>query len=198
MNAQKQAAALGAWIERGAFFVGTGLLIFLSVVLFAQVVFRYVLQQPLSWSEEAARFALVWLAMLSAVLAARKGLHFVFRLGTYWMPARVRFSIRLAVNAVIVIFLCLVLVQSITFSEILGNQTAQATNLNMQVPFFGVLLGVVGLIAVYLLELLDGLMSFRTGKSFSALEDQEAQAFDLLTANEPNIEAASGGDASQR
>jgi TRAP-type C4-dicarboxylate transport system permease small subunit len=167
-------------------------------VLFAQVVFRYVIQQPLSWSEEAGRFALVWLAMLSAVLAARKGLHFVFRLGTYWLPAPVRFSIRLAINLVIVIFLCLFLVESATFLEILSNQTAQATNVNMRVPFSGVVVGLIGLIAVYLLELFDGLMSLRTGKSFSLLEGQETKAFDLLTADEPTTEVASGGDVSKR
>ncbi len=38
----------------------------LSIVTFSQVVARYIFQAPLSWSEELARFLLLWLAMMSA------------------------------------------------------------------------------------------------------------------------------------
>lgn len=56
---------------------------FLCVVLFAvmivsvfgQVVMRYVFSSPLSWSEELARYAMVWLAMLAAALCSRHSQH---------------------------------------------------------------------------------------------------------------------------
>src|SRR5690242_3296645 len=45
------------------------------VVLFAGVVFRYVLHQPLIWSDELASILFLWLAMLGAVVALRRGEH---------------------------------------------------------------------------------------------------------------------------
>jgi TRAP-type C4-dicarboxylate transport system permease small subunit len=41
----------------------------LSIVTFSQVIARYIFQAPLSWSEELARFLLLWLAMMSAAYA---------------------------------------------------------------------------------------------------------------------------------
>ena len=45
------------------------------VVLFAGVVFRYLLHQPLIWSDELASILFLWLAMLGAVVAFRRGEH---------------------------------------------------------------------------------------------------------------------------
>ena len=45
------------------------------VILFAGVVARYVLQQPLIWSDELASILFLWLAMLGAVVAFRRAEH---------------------------------------------------------------------------------------------------------------------------
>ena len=45
------------------------------VVLFAGVVSRFVLHKPLVWSDELASMLFLWLAMLGAVIALRRGEH---------------------------------------------------------------------------------------------------------------------------
>ncbi|WP_439899843.1 TRAP transporter large permease [Paraburkholderia phymatum] len=45
------------------------------VVLLAGVVFRYALHQPLVWSDELAGMLFLWMSMLGAVLALRRGEH---------------------------------------------------------------------------------------------------------------------------
>ena len=45
------------------------------VILFAGVVARYVLRSPLVWSDELASILFLWLAMLGAVVAFRRGEH---------------------------------------------------------------------------------------------------------------------------
>ena len=45
------------------------------VVLLAGVVSRYVLHQPLVWSDELAAILFLWLAMLGTVIAYRRGEH---------------------------------------------------------------------------------------------------------------------------
>lgn len=46
-----------------------------TVILFAGVVARYVFHSPLVWSDEAASILFLWLAMLGAVVAFRRGEH---------------------------------------------------------------------------------------------------------------------------
>jgi tripartite ATP-independent transporter DctM subunit len=45
------------------------------VVLFSGIVARYLLQQPLTWSDELASTLFLWLAMLGAVVALHRGEH---------------------------------------------------------------------------------------------------------------------------
>ena len=64
-------AALGALVE-----VPAGLLVLADiVVLLAGVFFRFVLHPPLVWSDELASILFLWLAMLGAVTALRRGEH---------------------------------------------------------------------------------------------------------------------------
>jgi TRAP-type C4-dicarboxylate transport system permease small subunit len=47
----------------------------LVLVVFFQVVARYVFNQPPAWSEELARFLQVWIILLASPLCIRKGSH---------------------------------------------------------------------------------------------------------------------------
>jgi TRAP-type C4-dicarboxylate transport system permease small subunit len=80
----------------------------IAVLVFLQVITRYVLAYPLDWPEEAARFLFVWVALLGAVLALRRSAHFsIAALTTRFSPA-VQRGIAIAVHAVLVGFLLLV------------------------------------------------------------------------------------------
>ncbi|MBI0537952.1 TRAP transporter small permease [Roseomonas sp. KE2513] len=45
-------------------------------VTLAQVVARYAFNEPLIWSEEAARYLFVWVSLVGAALATREGAHY--------------------------------------------------------------------------------------------------------------------------
>ncbi|QBP42434.1 TRAP transporter small permease [Paenisporosarcina antarctica] len=47
----------------------------LVIAVFLQVIFRFVLQQPLAWTEELARYCLVWLTFLGAAFAMSMKAH---------------------------------------------------------------------------------------------------------------------------
>jgi TRAP-type C4-dicarboxylate transport system permease small subunit len=47
----------------------------MTTVVFAQVLFRYLLNVPLGWSEELSRFAFVWLCFLGAAYLVRDQQH---------------------------------------------------------------------------------------------------------------------------
>ena len=51
------------------------LMLFLVGAVLWQVVSRYVFTSPSSWTEELARFLLIWIALLGGVYAFRTGMH---------------------------------------------------------------------------------------------------------------------------
>ena len=72
----KQAAArLDALLARCTEILVALLLVAEIVILFAGVVARYVFRVPLVWSDELASILFLWLAMLGAVVAFRRGEH---------------------------------------------------------------------------------------------------------------------------
>ncbi|OLO26239.1 C4-dicarboxylate ABC transporter permease [Alkalihalophilus pseudofirmus] len=47
----------------------------LTVAVFCQIIFRFVLNQPLAWTEELSRYSLVWITFLGAAFAMSKNAH---------------------------------------------------------------------------------------------------------------------------
>jgi TRAP-type C4-dicarboxylate transport system permease small subunit len=61
--------------DRLATFVTAVTLTLALVVMGAQVIFRYALNDSLYWAEEVARYALIWSSMIGAAVAYRHGSH---------------------------------------------------------------------------------------------------------------------------
>src|ERR1700761_7979577 len=69
------AATLEAWLGTLVEIPAACLVVAEIVILFAGVVARYGLQQPLIWSDELASILFLWLAMLGAAVAFRRSEH---------------------------------------------------------------------------------------------------------------------------
>ena len=61
------------------------------VVIFVQVIARYILEIALPWTEEFARFAFLWLIFLANALAERQKEHFRVSFFVEQAPRRVRY-----------------------------------------------------------------------------------------------------------
>jgi len=77
-------------INQAIGYLEMGALVFLTVlmvlVVFSQVFFRYVLNQPNPWTEELARYLFIWISMLGAAFGVMKRSHFGFDLLVKKMP----------------------------------------------------------------------------------------------------------------
>lgn len=171
---QRALARCGRYVAGLVFTVTAALLVFLSVVLFLQVVFRYVLQQPLPWTEEAARYALVWYAMLAAAAAAWSGQHFIFRWVTLFLPEGPRRILKLAVSLVTLGLLLIMTVVSWRYVHFLAGQTTIATQMDMRIPYCGVPAGLSLTFLIYLFDFADDLLALRTGRNFSERHQRDA------------------------
>lgn len=119
------------------------ILVALVTVTFAQVVFRYVLQAPLAWSEELARFLLMWLASLSAAYAFKTRSHFALRFVVDRFQPAVQRWLATGVTLAVVWFLAVFAWQSFKFTLEVRDMSAPATEMSMAIPYSSAFVGSV-------------------------------------------------------
>ena len=115
------------WEHLEEFFI-IPLMFAMSIIIFIQVIMRYVFQNSLTWSEELARYMFVWLVYFAVSFTARREKH--IRIDAEIIV--LAFSIFIAVTGVTVF-------QKITWS----GQISPAIGLPMQFVYAAPLVGFV-------------------------------------------------------
>jgi len=77
----------------------------MTVLVFSSVVLRYVLNSPVTWSEELASLLFAWLTFVGAYVGFRTHSHIRIDTLTMLLPAGVRSGIRRAVDAGVLLVL---------------------------------------------------------------------------------------------
>jgi len=93
------------WLNRASMIACGLLMLALAIVVLLQVLFRYVLELPLTWSDEAARGLLVWLSFIGGGIAIAEGLHPRVELIDSVRSIRGRRAIEVLVAVLIMLFL---------------------------------------------------------------------------------------------
>ncbi len=117
------------------------LLIAIILMNVAQVFYRYVLVDPLSWSEETMRYSTAWMVMLAGSAALFRGEHMVISLFTSVHSPLFRRLLHLTVLTCIAGF-CLLLMWE-GFPAAINNmrQVAPATRIPMTIPYMAIPVG---------------------------------------------------------
>jgi TRAP-type C4-dicarboxylate transport system permease small subunit len=122
----------------------TGLLLLVVVVLnLAQIFFRYVVVDPISWSEEAMRYATTWMVMLAAAPALLRQEHMAVDFLQYETPPKLRRVVRFISHSCVVAF-CILLIWK-GFPAAIDNmrQVSPAIRVPMTLPYLAVPVGAV-------------------------------------------------------
>ncbi|GLR69329.1 TRAP transporter small permease [Agaribacter marinus] len=90
------------WLSIALFFA-------LALILIAQVLSRYVLNAPLGWTEEVARYQLVLLSFIGASIGFRKRSHISFVYFHRFMPASIKPLLTLLLSVINAVFLAFLL-----------------------------------------------------------------------------------------
>ena len=147
------------------------ILVSIVAVTFAQVVFRYLLQASLTWSEELARFMLMWLAALSSAYAFKVRSHFALHFVVDRFDERIRRMIGALVTALVSLFLVVFAWESARFTLAVRDQIAPGTRMSMAIPYSSALAG-------SLLMLYYVVKNWWTGASLTARGGDEADVDD--------------------
>jgi TRAP-type C4-dicarboxylate transport system permease small subunit len=116
------------------------LVVLLTAITFAQVATRYVLGDPLIWSEEAARYLFVWVSMIGAALAIREGGHFGLDLLIRRVPAA-KAVLGPMVTVVVLVFLIILLKTGIDETNLAARQFAMTFPMRMQWAYLALPVG---------------------------------------------------------
>ncbi len=134
------------------------ILLVLVAILAAQVVFRYLVGAPLVWSEELARYLLVWCTFVGVSLAVREGRNISVDLlpvlaGTRWMRA---FGILALAGSAI--FFALMVWYSVPLTQRIARigQTSPGLGLQMWIVYAAVPVG-MGLALLRAIQALVGI-----------------------------------------
>ena len=105
------------YLDQGVDFALALLLVAMTIVVFLQVFFRYVLNAPLSWPEETARIMIVWLSFVGGYMAMRENKHLGFGLLVEKLPAHLQDVVGASARAFVVVFLLVVVWQGVGFTR---------------------------------------------------------------------------------
>jgi TRAP-type C4-dicarboxylate transport system permease small subunit len=114
------------------------LMIAITGVVFLQVISRYVFNYPFEWPEELARFLFVWVALLGAALAVRRGAHFSIDALVRRLPAKGQRFVPLVINTVLAIFTLIVSVKGFQLAMRISEQLSSAMEISMSFPYLSV------------------------------------------------------------
>ncbi len=113
----------------------------LGAIVFLQFFTRYVLNDSLAWTEEIARYALMWLTFIGAAVVARKNLHISVEVLLHYLPkvpARLMLAI---VDTIKLLFMGLLAYFSLMIVERMQWQRMVIIDLPMSIVYGGVALG---------------------------------------------------------
>jgi len=105
----RQIVKLSAGLDRFCLALAKAALVGIALVILLQVTARYGMRSPYAWTEELARYLMVWGGLLGATCAFRRGLDPVIVSVTSASSARHQLLARVALVAALAIFLVPVL-----------------------------------------------------------------------------------------
>lgn len=133
------------WLEYLSFGVAwfTTVLAFVLTVailgsILTQIFFRYLLNAPLSWTDETAIFLFVWITLLFASICVRERIHARFTAFVNMMPAKVSLALDKLIMAGIAAFGVAMVYISPEMLELVWNNRSPAVHYPMQFLYFAV------------------------------------------------------------
>ena len=106
--------------------IGVLLAVLLVSVILLQVFMRYVISAPLNWSDEFARYTLVWITFFGSTLAMRDNEHLEVTVLTDILPIKVKTVVIVLGFAIVEFFLAVFFYYTLVLIKINGGLLSPA------------------------------------------------------------------------
>jgi TRAP-type C4-dicarboxylate transport system permease small subunit len=136
----------------------------IAICVFLQVLFRYVLESPLAWTDELSRYLQVWMVFVGAAIATEQSSHFHLDLiHQYVTPAAARW-VEIGSLLTMFAFAAVLVVYGTEILEIVDRQSSPAMGVPMSYPYAATPIGST-LICWHILVRLIGKFSAPTNEA---------------------------------
>ena len=145
-------------------------------VFILQILFRYVLRQPLQWAYEVTVSCYLWLVLLGACYAQRERKHVSFNMLTNKLSVRPRAGVIFLGNLLMLVAFVYALVPSIEFVFFMKMQKTAALKVGLDVIYFAYIPFMLIMIVYFLRDMVG---EFRVLAGLAG--EEEMLAFDRAT-----------------
>jgi C4-dicarboxylate transporter DctQ subunit len=126
----------------------------MSVIVFLQVVFRFVIYVPFPWSEEIARYLMIWMGMLGSVVALNKGRHIGVTVIVERLPPKVYALLIPVIQLIMVFFLLVIFKEGLSMAVFNASQRSPAMEIPMFYPYLAIPAGAALMIVEMIADIL--------------------------------------------
>ncbi|WP_111414802.1 TRAP transporter small permease [Billgrantia lactosivorans] len=131
------------------------LLLVMTVLILWQVFARFVIGKPLYFSDEIARFAMLWLTFVGAGYAYRKGTLISVDIVLEYAGRKLACLLRVAIILSSALFAVVMVKYGLELLERVSHQTAPSTRISMMWPYLAVPVGGIVIIVNSVALLID-------------------------------------------
>jgi TRAP-type C4-dicarboxylate transport system permease small subunit len=131
-------------------------------IVVAGVFTRYIMQNPLVWTEALARMAMIWTAYLGMSIAVKRQGHLGVTIMVRKLPLPGRRLVKLFTDLLIAAFLSILIVKGIKMVAVSGIQIEPATGITMSYPFSIIPLSGALMLIQHVLSMLADLLRWGT------------------------------------
>ena len=133
-------------IERVFVWIGIALFVGMFVIVCLQVFSRYILQLPISWTEEIGRYLFVWTSFLGSAVLVGRDEHFSIDFIARVLPARLERILRVVVTVLVIGFALLMVAYGFRLSRRLLTASSPILQLSL-----GAVYSIVPISGLYML-----------------------------------------------
>lgn len=152
----KSCQTVALYLERlSLILAGTLLVVNVGTILFA-VISRYVFRSSFMWTEELARYTLIYFVLLAANAAWRKGEHMKIELFEKFLPKPIKVVVDWAKRGIIVFLLGFMTVEGYAHAMRAANHTTVGLGISRSVPLLAIPIGMGLLLLQFVLTELSG------------------------------------------
>ena len=136
----------------------------MTILISLQVFFRYVMNAPLAWTEELARFGFIWMTFFAGYLGARKAQHISVELIQDMFPSSVKKGMQFISYIIAAVFFFVVSWYLMSLWGRLARQVSPALKIHMNHVYLGILIGSIFMGVSYIYEAIKAITGHKENK----------------------------------